>query len=171
MKKQETPEERKRELEAISPWLAARGKRNPFNVPEQYFENLPQQLEATKQQLNSTSAAWLKPLHTAFSTIAQTRVAIPIAAVVLMAIAVKHILFQPVKLPHVSVTTIITREQAHEFVMNNIDEFSDYELMHQLPNPQLQHFEWQQNFNREIEQFLLEDFDERMLDHMDFPTL
>ncbi len=120
-------EEIKKELNEQAPHIAGMETKNPFSVPHNYFQGLPdktlQRIRANHKEVwTEKLESWLNEL---FSTIFQPRYAIPAAmCFILLAIGVtlKDSLYKsPIDIS--AQLSEISTSEIDEYVLNNIDEY------------------------------------------------
>ena len=124
-------EDIRKELEEISPFLSRLKKENPFEVPADYFENLPDQiLEQVRPTAQpSTPVAresWLDQLLNSLATLLQPRPALALVSLALLVVAGIFLLRtnDPGQLAERTLA-----EEAKDYIASNIDEVDDELLM------------------------------------------
>jgi len=122
------------ELEALAPSFSKMKKEEGFQVPENYFNNLPDQileeLNLNKEEvIVGEESSWWTPIAESLMMLFQPRMAIALATLLLLVASVFYFKNQGTSeaLPIAELTSI----DAESYVLENIDEFED-ELLYDL---------------------------------------
>jgi len=122
------------ELEALAPSFSKMKKEEGFQVPENYFNNLPDQilgeLDLNKEEVSvGEQSSWWTPIAESLMVLFQPRMAIAFATLLLLVASVFYLKNQGSSeaLPFVELTS----KEAEIYVLENIDEFED-ELLYDL---------------------------------------
>ncbi len=119
------------ELEDLSPFLSGLKKQQNFQVPDQYFEQLPDDLmarikrETAEESKPSASISWFDQLVAALSALMQPRYALRLASVVVLILAG---LFIFRSMPdneglEGSGLAALSEDEVHEYISQNIDDY------------------------------------------------
>ncbi|MEO1514539.1 MAG: hypothetical protein AAFV95_05980 [Bacteroidota bacterium] len=129
--------DRQDELSSLSPRLAKMKKDNPFEVPYNYFEKLPDDIlqqwreEEQASQAKQSAPSWLDQLLDQLSVLLQPRTAIAFASLaVLIAAAVWMMQVGPegANSMEVALAEPISDQEIEAYIEANLDEF-DTELL------------------------------------------
>lgn len=127
------------ELEKLAPSLSKLKKEETFDMPENYFSQLPDQIlnkidfSKNKRVVEtvSTSSSWVDQLTERLAIFFQPKMAVGFAMMILLAVASFFILndgneFDPV--------AELTSDDLENYVKANIDDFEEQELLNVLGN-------------------------------------
>ena len=130
------------ELEKLAPSLSKLKKEEVFEVPENYFNQLPDQIlnkidfsktRTVSESISSeTSSSWLDRLTEGLVIFFQPKMAVGFAMMVMLAAASFFILNnENTSIPQVA---DLTSEELENYVIANIDDFDEQELLNVLGN-------------------------------------
>jgi len=155
------------ELESLAPSFSKMKKEEGFQVPENYFNNLPDQileeLDLNKEEVSvGEQSSWWTPIAESLMMLFQPRMAIAFATLLLLVASVFYFKNQDSNeaLQFAELTSI----EAETYVLENIDEFEDellYDLVLQTESLTIEDTE-----NQELNNYL-----EEIIDEIDDETL
>ena len=128
------------ELEKLAPSLSKLKKEEVFEVPENYFNQLPDQIlnkidfsktKTVSESISSeSSSSWLDQLTERLAIFFQPKMAIGFAMMIMLAVASFFILNdENTSIPQVA---DLTSEELEFYVKANIDDFEEQELLNVL---------------------------------------
>ncbi len=130
------------ELEKLAPSLSKLKKEEVYDVPENYFSQLPDQIlneinfskskTVSESVSSTTSSSWLDQLTESLAIFFQPKMAIGYAMIILLAIASFFILNnENTSDPQIAE---LTSDELENYVKANIDDFEEQELLKLLGN-------------------------------------
>ena len=162
------------ELEKLAPSLSKLKKEELFDIPENYFNQLPEQIlgqidfskNKTVEETVSTSPAssWLDQITERLATFFQPKMTIGFAMMIMLGVTSVFILNDT----NVSVTPIadLTANELENYVEANIDDFEVQELLNVLGNEEV--VSWTE---MEIDDEDLDGYLEEIIDDIDASDL
>lgn len=157
----------KEELEALAPSFSKMKKEEAFRVPENYFNDLPNQileeLNLERKEVSvGTKTSWWASMMENISMLFQPRLAVGFATLLLLVASVFYFKIQgsDEALPLAELTTM----EAESYLLENIDEFED-ELLYDLAS-QTEPLLIEESEDQELNHYL-----EEIIDEMDDETL
>ncbi len=123
--------EAREELEGLSPFLSELKKQQNFQVPDQYFEQLPDDLmarikrEAAAESTPSASISWLDQLVATLSALMQPRYAMRLASVAVLILAGLFIFRSMPDNEGLEGNGLaaLSDDEVHEYISQNIDDY------------------------------------------------
>ena len=124
----------KEELQHLSPFLSDLKKENPFKVPQQYFEQLPDELmnRVRKDRLRSsdkTKVSWLDQFLNELVRIFSPRLVAGFATCVLLLAAGFFFLRQEQNPAEQEFLAGVSNEEIQQYLSDNIDDIDDEMLI------------------------------------------
>ena len=122
------------ELEALAPSFSKMEKEEVFQVPENYFNDLPNQileeLNLTKEEVKvEEKSSWWTALMDQVMILLQPRIAIGLATFLLLGASFFYL--QNQNSENVLPLAELTATEAESYILENIDEFED-ELLYEM---------------------------------------
>ncbi|MFK8007801.1 MAG: hypothetical protein AB8H03_15590 [Saprospiraceae bacterium] len=162
------------ELEKLAPSLSKLKKEEVFDMPENYFNQLPEQIlnqidfsktKTTEKTVSTSSSSWLDQFTERLAIFFQPKMAIGFAMMImLLAIASTFILNETNG--YVSPIADLTSDELENYVETNIDDFEVQELLNVLGNEE--EVSWTE---MEIEDEDLDEYLEGIIDDIDASDL
>lgn len=117
----------RKELQEIAPKLSQLGKKNPFTVPDFYFQSLPEKLlQRVRNEPLPWTERWEAVLNQFFLRIFQPRYALTFATcLVALAVSIGFLKNREVQYPSAQLSEIST-EEIDAYILS---DFDDYELV------------------------------------------
>ncbi|MEM1318771.1 MAG: hypothetical protein AAGG75_00875 [Bacteroidota bacterium] len=121
----------RKELEEISPFLAKIEKRQNFEVPKDYFEQLPDEVmrrvqpEWDSAPTPSAAPSWIDQLAQRLAALLQPRYALQLASAALMIVAGFYFfnISSTENTPATGGLAALTADEVHEYISQNIDDY------------------------------------------------
>ena len=122
------------ELEALAPSFSKMKKEEGFQVPENYFNDLPNQileeLNLTKEEVSvGEPTNWWTRIEESLMMLLQPRMAVGLASLILLVVSVFY--FQDRGSSEAIPLAELTTSEAETYLLENLDEFED-ELLYDL---------------------------------------
>lgn len=130
----ENKENIKKELEELAPIFARMEKKNPFSVPDSYFQNLPGKLlERVKQEPQPLPERMEQMLNSFFNRLFQPRYAIPFAACLVLLPVSIGLLKQKNQTAAPLLLSDIPTAEIDAYILADIDEYDMVALNDVVP--------------------------------------
>lgn len=119
-------DEIKKELEELSPILSKLKKENPFEVPSNYFQQLPNQImeqaKLTPVEKSIRKESWLDRIVASFAFMLRPQVALGLLGLVAITWTAIYTLQPDETIAPIAVSQEI-EEEADEYILENIEDF------------------------------------------------
>lgn len=155
------------ELEQIAPSLSKLKKEEVFDIPENYFSQLPDQIlsqidfsknESKVTQVDtSPKSNWLNQLINQVNLLFQPRMAMGLAMMIILAVASFLVLNND---DGGDGTILISSAELENYVKENIDDFEDQELFEMLESEEQESWTEMQIEDEELDGYLEEIIDD-----------
>lgn len=151
-------DEIKQELEEISPLLAKLKKDNPFEVPANYFERLPDQImeqaKLTPVERPVPQISWLDRLIASFAFMLRPQVAFGLLCLVALTWTSLYLWNNPTETPGLATTS--EEMLIENYIAANIDDF-DTEILAEVALEEEGLEDWMMTDDEEMDEALMDE--------------